>query len=1119
MTTLDEPLARRYEGVASIVARLRWVYSRRRAMRLATGSLVLGAVVMASLTVVGLAAGFWHEQPPALLRWGLLAGVVSACLAACGWLLATGVLWRQTSAQTARFIEQAMPELRNDFINTVLLARDDGQSSPELVQAAIAEAARRAQYVDVSRSVRATGVKRAAVAFAVAAAMLAALGVLNPTALGRGLLATLQPTSFVPRINDIELVGMKLVCMGRDHPPDGSFFANEQLAVVATIRNDDVAPHAGELLIEGEATPRPMVASEAHSVYTCPLGAVGQSFRYAVRIGTSRWPADRPWYSVTVVQRVQILGASTRYTYPAYTGLAARDAEGISQLEAPQGSVARLSLKLASAVPVVLVEQASGAALAMKPQKDPAVYAADVPIDRDGSYRIVIRDSAGRVVQQLPDSDGDSSRLDLRSAEGQAAVSGAYRIRAVPDAAPKIDFIAPGRDVAVAPGGRLPLRMKVWDDYSIEHVQLFVARAGQDEKPATNLDFAKVARQKSGEVDYTLELGPQYAKGEVLEYYATVTDNRTIGSLGPQTTPSARFKVTVQDAAELAAQKAQRYEALRQRLLAMLKVQESQRVSTEVCRKAADLAKLSAGAREIAAAQSKLRADMADLVAHFEFDAEMVTIQQAMGLLASNEAPLAVEQAQALATVTALDLRDKPAAALAGTQDRIIDTLQTLLSIMPSLHGKAAATQPAAAGGDLTPEAREKLQALKSDLEKFIDEQKKIVAATDRLAKKPVDNFQDDKLLKELQLAEDKWEKFLNEAFTDFSKLAQQDFSNPTLMKELLSVKSDVTMAKDALAKKATEIATAIEDNGIENAESLTANIEKWLPDKPDREKWAMEDPAGGQAKPEAPELPKELEDLVGDLLEEEEDLFDQMQDLTSKYNQSGDKGIGWDAADGPISNMNAQGVTGNQLPNTSELSGRSGEGREGKSSGEFVEDKAEGKGGRRTPTRLTPEPFQQGQVDDKSAEAPGGSTGGGKISGAGAKGLEGPVPPELQKEMQRLAGKQASLINKAERMKETFKQADYSGFNKAITLMNRVEEDLKANRFTNALRQKDEMLGALRQTQILLTGRIEVDADTTTAMPKYIRDDISDAMNGNLPAEYKDVLQQYYRRLSEASK
>ncbi|KKK48200.1 hypothetical protein LCGC14_3147530, partial [marine sediment metagenome] len=311
-------------------------------------------------------------------------------------------------------------------------------------------------------------------------------------------------------------------------------------------------------------------------------------------------------------------------------------------------------------------------------------------------------------------------------------------------------------------------------------------------------------------------------------------------------------------------------------------------------------------------------------------------------------------------------------------------------------------------------------------------------------------------------------------AFKDMSKLQEQDFSNPALLKELVSIKSDVTMAKDALAKQAIDMATAAEENGYGNAEEIKHNMEKWLPDEPDRIKWDMEDPAG-QMNVEQPELPKELEDLVGDLLEEEEDLFEEMDDITAKYNMSGDKGIGWDAMDGPISSMNAQGVTGNQLPNTSEISGRSGEGRQGKSVGEFVEDKAVGKGGRRTPTRLTPEPFQQGQVDDTSKEPAGGASGGGKLSGAGAEGLEGPLPPELQKELKRMAGKHAQLRNKAERIQGGFNVSDFSNYQflKAITLMTKVQHDLDNFRYVNALRQKPVTLADLPDTTLS-----EIDSD-----------------------------------------
>ncbi len=170
----------------------------------------------------------------------------------------------------------------------------------------------------------------------------------------------------------------------------------------------------------------------------------------------------------------------------------------------------------------------------------------------------------------------------------------------------------------------------------------------------------------------------------------------------------------------------------------------------------------------------------------------------------------------------------------------------------------------------------------------------------------------------------------------------------------------------------------ATEENGIDNAKTLTSNIEKWLSNTPDRTKWTQEDLLT-KTDLNMPELPKELEDIVGKLMEQQEDLFEDMEDANANMAGSFDKGVGWDAADGPIASMNAQGVTGNQLPNNNEMNGRSGEGRSGKSQGEFVEDHASGKGGRNTPTRLDPTPFQKGEVKDDSKDPTGGATGGGK--------------------------------------------------------------------------------------------------------------------------------------------
>lgn len=214
-------------------------------------------------------------------------------------------------------------------------------------------------------------------------------------------------------------------------------------------------------------------------------------------------------------------------------------------------------------------------------------------------------------------------------------------------------------------------------------------------------------------------------------------------------------------------------------------------------------------------------------------------------------------------------------------------------------------------GADLPPEAADKLRELAEKLREFARQQKKIIEATENLAKKPVEDFteEDEQKLKALAQAEDDWSRFMEEKHSDFSKLPEQDFSNPSLLEELIEVQTELKMAEGALTKKTADIAVPLEQLGAEMAEQMTTNIEKWLPDTPDRERWSQEEPLSDAMK-EAPlaELPGELEDIVGELMEEEEDLFDEMEDVSSSWADSIDKGAGWDAADGPISNMSARG-------------------------------------------------------------------------------------------------------------------------------------------------------------------------------------------------------------------
>ncbi len=176
-----------------------------------------------------------------------------------------------------------------------------------------------------------------------------------------------------------------------------------------------------------------------------------------------------------------------------------------------------------------------------------------------------------------------------------------------------------------------------------------------------------------------------------------------------------------------------------------------------------------------------------------------------------------------------------------------------------------------------------------------------------------------------------------------------------------------------------------------------------------------------------------------------------------------------------------------------------------------MVEDTATGKGGRRTPTRLSPDAFLGGDIKDTSKDPAGGATGGGKTSGAGGEGLEGPVPPEDGRRMERLKGAQASLRNKAERIAMQLRARAFPEEDIAITLaqLRAMEVDLKDGRYTNIARRRDVLLGGLSRSREFVEGTARVELDRSRG-PEGFDEEVGSGADEIDPAGYEDLLRAY---------
>ncbi len=1072
-----------------------------------TGVVVAGWISVGTLMAFALLDVWLRFE--SLGRSVLLGLWVTVSLAAALYLMVRPVLRKRTLEGVARRLEEIFPELGSHLINLVQLSRETTCPSKLLHKAAINQATRQAESVPLHTAPYRLDWRRRlelgmqtprdlGVALLVGAVIagLALLCHATMPAWSNSVYRLFHPLRFVPAIGDAQILEVT--------PGDTAVLRGSSLTVRAKVANPEGKEYEGVLVAvstDGSRHQYALLPSERFDEFSFVFPKVGDAFQYRLEIGGTQ----TPFYRVDVFDRPTITGLKAVYRYPSYMERPEEEVElKGGAIEVPQFTRVDLTITTLAPVQTAAVRLGSQQYEGMARQTEP-VAVVSFPATESGFYTIHLEDSRGN-------TNDDSIRFPLR---------------VTPDQPPQVEITAPAPEITAAAGETVTVEIRARDDYGLSRIELRNRVDTQEEKTEQTLrvwDTFDDPRQPR--IRFHWRLPESLPGGTVVFYRAVVFDNRKLTlngkSVEPQQAATALRRIRIVDRDAYFANKLKTLEQLRQELWRILKLQTEARVATTPLTTAQRLA---AAERKTA---SGVRQQQQEIQSRTQKLADSINTEQTalapfkttLSNLAQGRMTDAVRSAESVQSSGSVEQLRQTSSELVNIQDDILDILRKLLDLARMETTRTLSQMEKRPGGDLPNDVVGQLQDLSEKLKEFVKEQRKVIEATEDLAKKPVEDYteEEEQKFKELAEIEDDWSKFMNEAFSDLSRLPEQDFSNPTLLQELIEIETEIKMAEDALLKKSAEIAVPLEQLGAEMAEEITTNLEKWLPDTPDREQWSQEEPLT-DAMREAPmaELPGELEDLVGELMEEEEDLFDEMEDISSSWADSLDKGAGWDASDGPISNMSAKGVTGNRLPNTSEIGGRSGEGRTGKSSGEFVGEEAVGKGGRKTPSRLTPDPFEAGQIKDSSTDPVGGSTGGGKESGQGGEGLEGPIPPPLKRELGRLAGQQATLRNRAETIKLQFQIANYNTaeLDQLIERMKKVEQHLRSGHFRSALRQRDIVLESLSDLRAKVTEQRRVKQDSTSSVPKEIRDKILGNMAEKSPDGWEELNRSYFERIA----
>jgi tetratricopeptide (TPR) repeat protein len=1072
-----------------------------------------------------------------------LAGLL-AVWAAVTILMAIFVLRRITRSQrsieaTARCIETEYPELGSSLINVVQLSSDTKNESRPFCEAAVNEAAAQAGKVRFEDAARhetrwrrflyCMQSPRDLVESIVVFLLLFAIGLLsqwlNPN-VGSAAGRLMQPWRFVPSVGSLKILEVT--------PGDTEVLLGESLDIAAVIVDRiEGDPYPATLYVafdDGKETDLPMTPGERYVTktnrngetvdetrrsYTLTLPTVKSPMTYRLEIGDSQTRV----YRVAVTEKPTVDEVEVTLKYPIYLGRAEETfVQKTADLEVPQYTIAELQIR-------------------------PSVPITKGHLDAEGMiYSGELRSGGKLMLVRMPLVKNTTFTIHLEK-NGQADPHPRLnRVIVHPDRPPTIELLKPPRQSTAAPGSDLAVMIRSADDHGVGRVRLEMkvndesaVGTGDETSETADKNTTVVKQWTEFDNDSTIVLhhlmalaGDVVRPGQTVLLRATVRDRRMFNDFGlelvPQESVTGWHTVRIVDEQAKVDAVLAKLDNLRDALFRILdkQLRATARNALIGAKTRIDEAVASAAVvRSLQVDIQKSSIALVRLIGDVERE-DHQAIKRILNQLAFGEMLTAVSQCDTLVKAKVIDELPVTVGELGLTQATIIDILRKMLDITRRAQTEELAEMKNRQVGDLPPEAQKKLDDLNNALEKAMEQQKKVVEAAENLAKAPVEDFAEAKeqLVKALQAAEDDWSKFMTELNTDLSKLPEQDFANPSSLKELVEIQTEIKMAEDALLKKTADIAVPLEQLGAEMAEEIQTNMEKWLPDEPDRERWSQEESLTDEGK-EAPmaELPGELEDLIGDLLEEEEDLFDEMEDVSSSAADSLDKGAGWDVMDGPISNMSAKGATGNRLPNASEIGGRAGEGRQGKSSGEFVGDEAVGKGGRKTPSRLTPDPYVNGQIKDHSKDPSGGATGGGKESGEGGEGLEGPTPGSRgERDMNRLAGKQAALRNKAEGIDlQHYKVMGYHHIDLArmIDLMGQIERDLRAGRYQNAIRQRDVLLEGLGGVKQHLEGKFEVRRDETVNLPADVQKDLFGSMQDPSPAGWEEMNRKYFERLA----
>lgn len=343
------------------------------------------------------------------------------------------------------------------------------------------------------------------------------------------------------------------------------------------------------------------------------------------------------------------------------------------------------------------------------------------------------------------------------------------------------------------------------------------------------------------------------------------------------------------------------------------------------------------------------------------------------------------------------------------------------------------------------------------------------------------------------------------------------------LVKDIFQVFEEVKQVPGSDKAEAQEIGLQKEDfllDMMENIKERFDDMEMWLTAKPDNVKRLTENfDQAEMPKMAVIDLPKEMEDIIGELLEQQKDIEEKAHD--SATNQATpDMPMGWDVVEGEWSNFSGKGKSGNEAPDHKEQDGRSLVGRQGMADGETVAGSGKiNKGDDKIENRMTQDPAQAGKVEEED-HADAVATGGGKESGWDNElGMPGQGPRRDSDLPGSDLGLQVMLRRNAEALyaRASMLHIRTGSLDEVVRALREAEEAMRDRRPIQQVRElQRRAAAALQKAQADLSSGFHeaaIPGATTTPVPPEQLAGVPD----EAPAQYRDLVAEYFKSLSAA--